>query len=147
MFMFGVQRYTLDEKGRVRIPARFLEELGDRPVLSPGVGGRANIMSADMFFKQHPQLHDPNFYDVAEQDRSTALFSKSCELEPDTQGRVILPQGIVKLLEIKKEVVLVGKLTYVELWAAEEYDSRDELIDKASITKLLSSFGSVVEKD
>ncbi len=137
MPVIGSYRYSLDDKHRVRLPQRSNETLGATPVMSAGVGGRVNIMSFEMFLKQHPQFENPDLYNEEKQDVSTELFDKVFWLEPDSQGRVVIPQKIIDFFGIENEVVFVGKLSYIEMWPAKDYDAREELINKNNLSVML----------
>lgn len=141
----GAQRYTLDEKNRVRMPARLLEELGDDLVLSPGVQKNLYIMSKDTFLKKHQKLVDIDLYDAELQHLYTALSGSCVPVERDAQNRIAIPESIKKSFKIDKEVVFVAKFDFVEMWPAEEYDNRPELMDAASIGRMLQKLSAALK--
>lgn len=145
-FITGTYRYTLDDKNRVKFPARFQEALGDSPVMAPGVGGRINVYPKDMFERMHPKLYSPDPYNEAEQDATTFLLTHLQTLEYDGQGRITVDASFREDLHVEKELVFVGKVSYVEVWPAQLYDSREELLDPASITKMLKSLSKTLDE-
>lgn len=145
-FLTGTYRYTLDDKNRVRFPAAFVEALGDGPIMAPGVGGRINVYPKDMFERMHQKLFDPDPYNEAEQDATTFLMTHLQTLEYDAQGRITVDASFRKDLQVEKELVFVGKVSFVEVWPAQLFDSREELLSPASITQMLASLSKTLDE-
>ena len=69
------------------------------------------------------------------------LHRNAAQVSPDSQGRVLLGEGLIEYAEIKKEVVIVGCSTYAEIWCAALYDEEMQNEDFADICATLEQFG------
>ena len=137
MFM-GEYRHNIDAKGRMIIPARFRDELGNRFVVTRGLDGclRTYTMAQwDAVLEQLKRLPSTK--------RETRMYihmltSKASECELDSQGRILLPAALITESGIEKECVVVGVADHVEIWAKERWDN---YYDEAS-----ASFEDVAEQ-
>ena len=128
MFM-GEYRHNIDAKGRMIIPARFRDELGNRFVVTRGLDGclRTYTMAQwDAVFEQLKRLPSTK--------RETRMYihmltSKASECELDSQGRILLPAALI---------TESGVADHVEIWAKERWDN---YYDEAS-----ASFEDVAEQ-
>lgn len=136
MFM-GEYHHTLDAKGRLIVPARFREGLGDTFIVTRGL---------DQCLFAYPMSE---WRDIEEKLRALPLtkadarsfvrffFSGAIECELDKQGRIMLPQNLRDYAHMEKDVVAVGVSTRVELWSAERWK---EYVESAS-----ESFDAIAE--
>ena len=114
MFM-GEYNHTIDEKGRIIVPSKFREALGDNFVVTQGLDGCLFVYSYaewDNFVEGLKQL--PGTKEARQLQRYFMAGAAACEV--DKQGRILLPQVLREYADLKKEVVLVGVLSRVEIW-------------------------------
>lgn len=120
----GHYEHSLDDKGRLTIPARMRARLGDHFVLT--------IAPPDVCLAMYPESTWSEFCSKLESaPRKDAnyrtivrhLFANTEEASLDSQGRLLLPAALRDLAGIKRDAVLVGTLTRVEIWAAETWRS------------------------
>lgn len=136
--------HQIDEKGRFRIPAMFKEALGLNPVITRGSSGCLFILPKEEADRIMSGVFDGD-ETLADTPRTRAmrmLAASAFTLEEDKQGRVLLPQSLIKLAGIVKNIVINGAGRRVELWSEErwnEYLAGDMTFDE-SLTK------SVTEK-
>jgi MraZ protein len=119
----GSEQHALDHKGRLIVPARFRERLGPQFVLT--------IAPPDSCLALYPSATWVEFCErlesVPRKDeryRSFVryLFAHSEEIGCDAQGRVVVPALLRSYAGIERNVVSVGLLTRIEIWAKERYD-------------------------
>lgn len=117
----GEFSHTIDAKGRIIIPAKFREALGLKCVMSKGQDGALNIYTMERWnefdekFKQMPQSNPS----VRRYIRT--FYGNAQEVEPDNNGRVMIPQKLRDIAEIKKDVVTIGAYDHLEVWDADKY--------------------------
>lgn len=118
----GSEQHALDNKGRLIVPARFRERLGPTFVLT--------IAHPDPCLALYPSATWVEFCGRLEavphkDDRYRRfvryLFAHSEEVGCDSQGRVVVPALLRSYAGIERQVVSVGLLTRVEIWAKERY--------------------------
>ena len=137
-FMLGSARHQLDDKGRWRIPAQFREGLGASAYILPGRAGSLYIVPESRFESVISSLTSSSLYANDDtNDLATAVMSAGGSLEEDAQGRVRIAPELLKAAGIKKEVVFVGKATYVEVWPAEVWDSRYSVLDPENLERII----------
>jgi len=118
----GSEQHALDDKGRLIVPARFRERLGPQFVLT--------IAHPDPCLALYPTATWIEFCGRVEaiqpkDDRYRRyvryIFAHSEEVSCDVQGRVVVPALLRSYAGIKRQVVSVGLLTRIEIWARERY--------------------------
>jgi MraZ protein len=121
----GFVEHSLDDKGRLVVPARFRERLG--------AGFFLTIAEPDPCLALYPASTWAEFCDKLEaapvkDARYRAfirhLFANTEELSCDSQGRMLVPQSLRAYASIDKDVVSVGTLARIELWGRERYLSQ-----------------------
>jgi len=140
--LVGEYECSLDAKNRLMIPADFRREV-DRDGLASRwyailhLADRLWLMPADEFARQVEKIR-PTLLPKDEQlDFVRKLFGRSRVIEPDKQGRVVLPENLLTKARLGREVTLVGMGRHIEVydrqqWLAEQSaDNFDELFRKA----------------
>ena len=137
-FLLGNARHQLDDKGRMRIPAKFREALGGSCCILPGRAGCLFIVPEDKILETLEAVKAENaFANTEANELSTSITANASYLEEDPQGRVRLPQELAKLVGVKKDIVFVGKMTYLEVWPAEVWDERYSVLDPDNLRRML----------
>lgn len=136
-FMLGNYRHSLDEKNRFRIPVKFREGLGANPYYMPGKNGCLYIVPEERFEEMFAPFINQNPYTSDTDEFTSSVFAFSGPLEEDAQGRVALDKNIKEKYGISKELVFVGKATYLEVWPSETWDARYGVLDPQKIDKMI----------
>ena len=117
--MTGEYQHSLDAKGRLFIPARMREELGDvfYVTISPD-----KCLSA--YSGEHWQeLCDKvNAMPFVKQRKMRPLFAHATRCELDAQGRVLIPQNLRDFAGLTKSVTVVGNNNHAEFWDSARWD-------------------------
>ena len=114
MFM-GTYEHGLDAKGRVIIPAKLREDLGESFVVTLGLDGclfAYPMNEWEGFIEKLKEL--PGTKEARMLQRHFLANAAPCEL--DKQGRILLPPVLREYADLQKDVVLVGVLSRVEIW-------------------------------
>ena len=113
----GSHPITIDDKGRLAIPARFRQQLAEQPlVITRSYLPCVEIYTTAMFrsvVEQIDQMADRKKADHA----TRAFIGHAVETELDKQGRVLLPQLLRKLAHLESGVVAVGQNKHIEIWS------------------------------
>ncbi len=140
MFM-GEYNHVLDPKNRVIIPARLREGLEGRFIITAGLDGCLYMLTLKSWEKFVEQLAALPF---TKQTREFRRFftQNAAEAEIDNQGRVLIPQNLKALAGIDKDVVFVGVIDKIELWAKEKLDgaSADDSMENIA-ERMSTEFG------
>ncbi len=116
MFM-GEYNHTIDVKGRLIIPAKFRETLGDKFIVTKGLDGCLFVYpkSEWSLFEEKLKILPLINKDARQFTRFFLAGAAACEV--DKQGRILLPQVLREFAKLEKEVVLVGVANRVEIWS------------------------------
>lgn len=110
---------TVDEKGRVKIPADFLAELrkkGTKFYVTSTHGDRAQIYSMDEWKAKEKKLAKLSSHNQAKQKFLARTNYYGQVVEVDGQGRILIPPVLRESAGMKGEVNVQGQLTYLEVW-------------------------------
>lgn len=142
MFL-GEFEHTIDDKGRVAIPARFREDLGERFVLTRGFEQCLQAFPRAMWEDLSAKVDRLPIGSPQARTLRRMLFSPAAEVEIDRQGRILIPQGLREYAGLAEEVLITGMNTYFELWSGERWRAlQDELSNSgAAIAEQLADLG------
>lgn len=115
----GQFEHSLDDKGRLTIPARLRGRLGDHFVLTIAPPEPCLALYPEPTWSEFcTKLEAATRKDARYRSFVRHLFANTEEVSLDSQGRVVVPQALRDFADIDKDVVLVGTLTRVEVWSA-----------------------------
>ena len=139
MFM-GEYNHTIDAKGRLIVPAKFREELGEAFVMTNGNDGCLNIYTNEAWETILGELQlRPNNRDKREIVRKFVAQANMVEL--DKQGRILVPSALREHAGLEKDVVLAGVIDKIEVWDKDRWDSASDIDDIDDIAERLADLG------
>ncbi len=118
--LIGNYQHNIDIKGRVIMPAKFREELGDIFYATKGKDNTITVLSKDSWDELGRKISEMPSAKTVQITRF--LFSSAAELIPDKQGRVLIPQPLREYAGLDKDVVINGTGSKVEIWDKEAWD-------------------------
>ena len=122
MFM-GEYHHNIDEKGRLIIPAKFREELGDRFIVTRGLEKCLYVYSESEWNNIVAKIKTLPFTKKDVRTFVRSFFSGATECELDRQGRVNITSPLVSYADIKKECVVIGANDRIEIWSEQSWDN------------------------
>ena len=115
MFM-GEYNHTIDGKGRVIVPAKFRDALGDGFVVTKGLDGCLFVYPPDAWQAFEEKLQSLPLGQADVRAFVRFFFSGATEGEVDKQGRVMLPPNLREFAKLSKDVVIAGAGNRLEIW-------------------------------
>ncbi len=139
MFM-GQYEHSIDTKGRVIIPAKYREELGENFVVTRGLDGCLFL---------YPQAEWQNFVEKLQKLPSNQntrkmqrqFLSKAMEVAVDKQGRILVPSLLREIAALEKDVVFVGMMNRIEVWDKERLHQQDVQQDDEALEETMDELG------
>lgn len=138
MFM-GEYQHIIDLKGRIIIPSKFRDGLGETFVVTLGLDGCLFIYPMEEWNKFVSELEKlPRNKEGRKLQRY--FTAGACDCEVDKQGRILLPAKHREHAGLNKDVVLAGVLNKVEIWSKERWDS-NSYEDMDEIAEHMAEYG------
>ncbi len=129
----GQYRHTVDPKGRVTIPARYRELIGESAIITQDFDRNLVVYPEPIFAAMADQVSaNTSITDPNARDLKRLLFSNADLVTPDGNGRILIPSFLREKNDLGSEVVLSGVGDYFEIWSSEEWDQRESLQDAAA---------------
>ena len=113
----GEYLHTIDGKGRLIVPARFREALGERFIATKGLDHCLFVYPLAEWKTLEEKLRDLPFTQPEARAFVRFFFSGATECELDKQGRILLPANLREYAQLDKDAVLVGVSSRVEIWS------------------------------
>ncbi|NPV26568.1 MAG: division/cell wall cluster transcriptional repressor MraZ [Firmicutes bacterium] len=130
MFM-GEYQHSIDPKGRLIIPARFREALGDRFIATKGLDNCLFLYPLSEWQVIEEKLKTLPFTKADARAFVRFFFSGATECEVDKQGRILLPGNLREFARIERDVVIIGVSTRVEVWSKEEWEKYSQQAEQS----------------
>jgi len=139
----GEHQHSLDAKGRMILPARFRETLGNSFIVTRGLDKCLFVYSLEEWNRFEEKVQKLPVTDPDARKFIRFFFGGACEAEVDAQGRALLPQNLREYAGLTKEIVSIGVVNRVEIWQKEnwdEYNGSDNFIDN-ELAKRMAELG------
>ncbi|GAB6118016.1 division/cell wall cluster transcriptional repressor MraZ [Thermoanaerobacter brockii subsp. lactiethylicus] len=120
--MMGQYEHTIDAKGRVIIPAKFREELGEKFVLTKGLDNCLFVYSLEEWKNIEAKLKTLPLTKKDARAFTRFFLAGAVECEIDKQGRILIPANLREHAKIEKDVIFIGVSTRVEIWSKEVWE-------------------------
>jgi len=117
--VIGQYQHNIDAKGRLFIPAKFREELGETFYVTIGLDGCLAVYS-DTKWADLTEKFDA--LPISQARKMRALFANAAKCEPDSQGRILIPAKLRTYAMLEKEVFINGMSKCLELWNPERWE-------------------------
>jgi MraZ protein len=125
MFM-GEYQHSVDEKGRMIIPAKFREELGASFVMTRGLDSCLFVYPMTEWVTLEQKLKSLSLMKADARAFTRFFFSGAVECELDKQGRVNIPNNLREHAKLDKDCVVIGVSNRVEVWSKEVWETYNE---------------------
>lgn len=121
--LMGEFHHTIDEKGRIIIPSKFREELGNNFIITRGLEECLFIYSVENWNKITSKLNSLPFTKRDARSFTRFFLSGATAAEFDKQGRINITSPLVSYAELKKECVIIGVGDRLEIWSSEKWNN------------------------
>ncbi|MCL1819902.1 MAG: division/cell wall cluster transcriptional repressor MraZ [Oscillospiraceae bacterium] len=118
--MNGSYRHSVDAKGRLFMPAKLRETMGEVYYITRGLDNCIAVYSSDKWAELTNKISELPLSKARNMQRM--FFGSAQQCEPDAQGRISLPQVLRDYAFIEKEAVVAGVSDRVEIWNASRWD-------------------------
>ncbi len=140
MFL-GEYQHSLDAKGRIIMPSKFREVLSSYFIITKGLDRCLFVYDLNEWKTINDKIKELPVTDEGVRRFVRFFFGGALEAEPDSQGRVLIPQNLRQYAGIIKEVTSIGVSNRIEIWSKEnmdEYNGNSNFIDGELAMRLAS---------
>jgi MraZ protein len=123
----GRYYHTIEEKGRLAIPQAFREELQSGGVITWGLDGCLFLFPNSYWQKLSEKLASLPMTQSSARNLTRLLVQSAANLNLDNQGRTLIPDHLRDQVQLKKQVVVAGALTRIEIWDRDAYHKHLDL--------------------
>ena len=127
---FGRYFHSMDQKGRMRLPSKLRQDLGDKIHVMQGTPNCLFVFSDEEFNEFASKLMEVSLFDENKQKPVRQLLSSGVVIDEDSQGRFLLPQYLRNFAKLEKDIVFVGVGKRIELWSQEVWDKVNNMSDE-----------------
>jgi len=120
--LMGEYHHTIDEKGRIIIPAKFRPELGEQFVVTRGLDSCLFVYSMNEWNKIASQLNTLPFTKQGVRYFSRFFLSGATIVELDKQGRINIASPLTTYASLKKECIIIGVGDRLEIWSEKTWN-------------------------
>ncbi|MBP3477222.1 MAG: division/cell wall cluster transcriptional repressor MraZ [Lachnospiraceae bacterium] len=140
MFM-GEYNHTIDAKGRLIVPSKFRETLGDTFVVTKGLDGCLFVYDNEEWGIFEEKLKSLPITNKEARQFVRFFLAGAAEVEVDKQGRILVPNVLREFAELNKDVVLIGVASRIEIWSKERFDGMAAYEDMDEIAEHMAELG------
>ena len=139
----GEYNHTLDDKGRITIPSKFRDGLGDEFVITKGLDSCLFVYPKDEWKIFEDKLKTLPLTSKDARAFVRFFFAGASQCNLDKQNRVLLPQNLRIHSELQKEAVIIGVSTRIEIWSKEKWNEyiEDENLSYENIAENMAELG------
>jgi len=141
VMLIGEFTHSIDEKGRVRIPKNFRDELGETFYITKGFEKCLFVFPEAEWKDFMARLQDNNFKDENIRRMQRFFTGSAMPITLDGQGRTVISQALRSFAGLEKEVSLVGMNDKIEIWSTDRWNAyNEEEDDIASVANKSETF-------
>lgn len=139
----GEYEHSVDAKGRLIMPAKLREEIGDKFVVTKGLDGCLFAYSQTEWTAFEEKLKTLPISNKNARDFTRFFLSGAIECEIDKQGRFLITSNLREFADLKKDVVIIGVNTRIEIWSKDKWTkySSDENVNVDEIAENMTMLG------
>ncbi len=142
----GEYQHTLDEKGRLAIPAKFRALLKSGGVVTKGLDNCLFLYTKKEWATIATRLATLPFNKANDRALARHFLAGAMDLDFDTQGRINLPEYLRQFANLKKKVIVAGLYNRLEIWNETAWQAYKQKMEKESNTIAEALEGVVLDK-
>lgn len=133
--------HSIDAKGRITVPVRFRDSLGDGAVVTQGFERNLMVYTTESFERLADQARHLSTTDPEARAVRRLIFGGAADVELDSQGRILVPPFLREYAALEGEAAIVGTGDYFEIWNAQDWEGElDSVTDPDVNARRFSAF-------
>ncbi|MFQ6020095.1 MAG: division/cell wall cluster transcriptional repressor MraZ [Dehalococcoidia bacterium] len=124
----GTYEHTVDDRGRVAVPARYRHLFSDGVVLVLSPEGSVEVYTAEGYETMAQLLTAEPATSLKGRDLRRGFFGRSWDAELDRQGRILIPSPLREAAQLNGAVVIWGRHECLEIWTRERWEQQADRV-------------------
>ena len=143
ILLMGEYFHTVDPKGRLILPAKLRDELGETFIITKGLDNCLFVYPTEEWKIIETKLKQLPMAKAEARAFVRFFFSGAAELELDKNGRILLPLSLREYANLDKDVIIIGVSNRVEIWSKSEWNNYNDKVAPmvAEIAENLADLG------
>lgn len=137
----GEYNHTVDTKGRLIIPSKFRETLGEEFVVTKGLDGCLFVYDNHEWKAFEEKLKSLPLTNKDARQFVRFFLAGAAMVEVDKQGRILIPSGLREFAGLEKDAVLIGVASRVEIWSKDRWENAASYEDMEEIAEHMAELG------
>lgn len=133
---YGRHNHNIDKKGRVFVPAKFREELGEEFMLCCSVDGQRCLCVYSMAEWEKVDQKLQSLPSSVAGPLIRYMYSGAEKVSCDAQGRVLIPQNLREHARLESEATIIGMSSKIEIWSVDAFKNFEEELSPEQISEL-----------
>ena len=130
IMLIGEYTHTIDSKKRVALPAKFRKEVGKKLVVTHGLDGCLFLYPVSEWKGISKKISDMGMAQADTRGFNRFILSGAVEVEPDSLGRILIPEFLCEFAGLSSKVVFAGVHSRIEVWDESRWRTYKEHINK-----------------
>ena len=139
--LIGEYEHSLDAKGRLIMPSKLREDIGEKFIITKGLDGCLFAFSIEEWKNFEQKLRSLPISNKDARAFSRFFFAGAMDCEIDKQGRFLISSNLREFAGLTKEVVIVGMDSRIEIWSKDKWQKCDEDISADEIAEKMEMLG------
>lgn len=136
--------HTIDPKGRLIIPSKFREVLGDEFVVTKGLDGCLFVYDNNEWAAFEEKLKSLPLTNKDSRKFVRFFLAGAANVELDKQGRILVPSVLREFAGLDKDVILAGVGNHIEIWSKEKWEDASQYDDMDEISERMTEMGLMI---
>lgn len=137
----GEYSHSLDAKGRVIVPAKFREQLGETFVVTKGLDDCLFVYPNDEWENIESRFRETPLTTKDARKFLRFFFAGAADCDIDKQGRTLIPSNLREFAGLEKEVVLAGAFNRIEIWSKDRWQENNRYEDMDEVAEHMQELG------
>ncbi len=142
---FGWHQHTIDDKGRLALPAKWRSELAGGVVVTRGLDNCLFVFPKDKFEAMAQEIDGQGITLADARAWARYILGNAADVEPDKQGRVLIPQNLREFAALDGEVTVLGVMSRIEVWNPQRYKEANDHIE-ADASAVAERMGQMMQR-
>ena len=139
--LIGEYEHSLDAKGRLIMPAKLRQDMGEKFIVTKGLDGCLFAFSQNEWLNFETKLKELPLSDKNARNFVRFFLAGATECDTDKQGRFLIPNNLRTAAGLEKEAIIIGVGTRLEIWNKEIWEKCDENISADEIAANMTMLG------